>query len=107
MKGLTRSSFSDYFEFIQLRLQHPEIRSHGTETWEEHFARLRREHKHAQTDLQYDLVTTTVNAADYGIPQHRHRVFLVGFRADLDVDWKFPTQTHSGAALALAQHSGH
>jgi DNA (cytosine-5)-methyltransferase 1 len=31
-----------------------------------------------------------VNAADYGVPQVRYRVVLVGFRQDLAVDWAFP-----------------
>jgi len=44
-----------------------------------------------------------VNAADYGVPQKRERVFLVGFRDDLDVEWSFPEPTHSRAALVHAQ----
>ena len=31
-----------------------------------------------------------LNAANYGIPQKRERVFVVGFRNDLDIDFKFP-----------------
>jgi DNA (cytosine-5)-methyltransferase 1 len=44
-----------------------------------------------------------VNAADHGVPQRRERLFLVGFRADLAIDWRFPQATHSAEALALAQ----
>jgi DNA (cytosine-5)-methyltransferase 1 len=40
-----------------------------------------------------------VNAADYGIPQKRERVFIVGFRSDLEIDWSFPSATHSEDAL--------
>lgn len=106
VKGLTRSTFSDYFEFIKLRLQHPEIRARDGETWVEHFSRLQREHTAARADLQYKLVTTLVDAADYGVPQRRHRVFMVGFRSDVDADWNFPEPTHSAHALAAVQHSG-
>ncbi len=28
-----------------------------------------------------------MNAADYGVPQIRHRVIIVAFRADLGIDW--------------------
>jgi DNA (cytosine-5)-methyltransferase 1 len=33
-------------------------------------------------------------------------VFIVGFRADLTVDWQWPTETHSKQALLAAQASG-
>ncbi len=38
----------------------------------------------------YNVSLTLVNAADYGVPQDRKRVFYIGFRKDLDVDFKFP-----------------
>ncbi|MDN6845739.1 MAG: DNA cytosine methyltransferase [Corynebacterium variabile] len=106
VKGLTRSAFSDYFAYIQLRLQHPELVSREGESWRDHAARLEREHTSAKTGLRYNLVTRLVDAADYGVPQHRHRVIMVGFRDDVDADWTFPAATHSGAALALAQERG-
>lgn len=34
-------------------------------------------------------------ASDYGIPQKRERVFIVGIRHDLDIDYEFPEPTHS------------
>lgn len=44
------------------------------------------------TDLGYDWKMQTLNARDYGIPQNRERVFVVGFRKDLCVgdDFCFP-----------------
>ncbi|MCI7690134.1 DNA cytosine methyltransferase [Trueperella pyogenes] len=106
VKGLTRPSFSEYFEFIKLRLQHPELRSRENETWIEHYLRLQKEHTSVKADLQYKLIATTVDAADYGVPQHRHRVFIVGFRSDVDAGWSFPEPTHSARALAESQYSG-
>ncbi len=42
-------------------------------------------------DLGYDWKFSILNAKDYGIPQNRERVFVVGFREDLKVtDFKFP-----------------
>jgi DNA (cytosine-5)-methyltransferase 1 len=35
-----------------------------------------------------------LNAKDYGVPQDRQRVFLVGVREDLDCEFHFPTPTH-------------
>lgn len=106
VKGLTRSTFSDYFEFIKLRLQHPELRSRDGETWVDHFSRLQREHTAVRSDLSYRLVTTLVDAADYGVPQRRHRVFMVGFRSDVDAEWCFPRATHSASALLRDQAHG-
>lgn len=40
--------------------------------------------------VQYQLF----NAADYGVPQKRERVFIVGVRNDIDFDFKFPAPTH-------------
>lgn len=38
----------------------------------------------------YDVTMTLVNAKDYGVAQERKRVFYIGFRKDLKVDFKFP-----------------
>ncbi|MCG7335271.1 DNA cytosine methyltransferase [Sporosarcina sp. ACRSM] len=35
-----------------------------------------------------------VNARDYGVPQIRERVFIVGVREDIDFDYQFPDPTH-------------
>ncbi|MDQ2898234.1 MAG: DNA cytosine methyltransferase [Acidobacteriota bacterium] len=44
-----------------------------------------------------------VNAANYGVPQKRERVFFVGFRSDLCVERAFPEETHSFDALLIDQ----
>ena len=44
-----------------------------------------------------------INAADYGIPQNRRRVIIVGFRNDLHVDWSFPLPTHSQESLEYSK----
>ena len=46
----------------------------------------------------YDVSITLVNAADYGVPQDRKRVFYIGFRKDLNVDFKFPEPTTPNAS---------
>ncbi len=38
----------------------------------------------------YNVTLTLVNAKDYGIAQERKRVFYIGFRKDLNIDFKFP-----------------
>lgn len=43
----------------------------------------------------YNTKYSLLNAADYGIPQKRQRVFIVGIRKDLEVNFNFPDKTHS------------
>ena len=38
----------------------------------------------------YKVTANLVNAADYGVPQDRERVFLIGFRNDFPTNWRFP-----------------
>lgn len=107
VKGLTRTAFHDYYSFIKLRLTYPLVRAKRGETWADHFKRLQQIHTSGSPqELEYRLVDTVVNAADYGVPQHRHRVFLVGFRSDVEAGWSFPPPTHSGTALRIRQSTG-
>lgn len=106
VRGLTRAAFSDYYSYIQLRLAHPELVSREGESWSEHLARLQAEHTSVRSDLQYNVIPTLVNAANYGVPQQRWRVFLVGFRSDVDAEWSFPEATHSARALRRVQSTG-
>lgn len=39
----------------------------------------------------YNIVKKTLNAVDFGVPENRERVFIVGIRNDLDIEWEFPT----------------
>lgn len=41
----------------------------------------------------YNVSINLINAADYGVPQDRKRVFYIGFRKDLKIDFKFPAPT--------------
>ena len=98
VKGLTRSTFANYYQYILLQLEFPEVPARRNEDWFDHLLRLQVERASGRQKgkkLTYNVVPTLVNAADYGVPQKRERVFIVGFRSDLGVDWSFPRQTHS------------
>lgn len=104
VKGLTRRAFAGYFEYIRLQLTFPEIVARPEESWTDHYARLERHQTRGHSGgLHYNLVTRVLNAADYGIPQRRERVFFVGFRSDLGIEWNFPDPTHSQEALLWSQ----
>lgn len=99
VRGLTRSTFANYFQYIVLRLELPEIVARDGENWDEHLRRLQSEHTSSTHALRYNVVTQVLNAADYGVPQQRHRVFFVGFRNDLTAEFQFPAASHSYDAL--------
>lgn len=104
VKGILRKSFSSYFEYIILRLTYPNVESYESEQWVEHLRRLEKIHTSGKYDgLKYKVIFRLVDAADYGIPQRRERVFIVGIREDLNIEWAFPAKTHSFEALLWSQ----
>ncbi|MBD8532099.1 DNA cytosine methyltransferase [Massilia sp. CFBP 13647] len=102
VQGLTRSAFSDYFKYILLQLTFPSLAAHEGEEWLVHLSRLT-EHKASGAANEYDVEWKLVNAANYGVPQKRMRVFFVGFRRDLKIKFEFPSETHSQHALLYSQ----
>lgn len=41
--------------------------------------------------LGYTISKKVLNAVDYGVPENRERVFIVGIRNDLHITWEFPS----------------
>lgn len=46
------------------------------------------------TEAGYKVVTNVLNAADYGVPQERKRIFIVGIRNSIKAEYLFPKPTH-------------
>lgn len=105
VKGLLRKSFSSYFNYILLQLSHPEVTAREGMDWTEHLRMLEEYHTSSGVKgLEYNVVFRLLNAADYGVPQQRHRVVIVGFRSDMDAHWSFSDPTHTKEALMCAKH---
>lgn len=103
VRGLLRKSFQTYFNYILLQLQYPEILRLNL-SWQEHLAKLEKYHAAGTADgLTYRVSFHSVNAADYGVPQIRRRVIIVGFRNDFRVNWAFPLPTHSQETLEYSK----
>jgi len=104
VKGLLRESHLTYSEYIRLQLTCPQVKKRHGEKWTEHYSRLERCYtKGSYQDETYKVILHAVNAADYGVPQHRQRVFIVGIRSDLGLEWSFPAPTHSRDELLISK----
>jgi DNA (cytosine-5)-methyltransferase 1 len=108
VKGLLRPAFAHYFEYILLQLAHPELAPRRDEPWPDHLQRLTRHQSLGGLEgLRYNVTYKVLNAADFGVPQRRERVFITAFRSDLGVDWSFPPATHDHDSLLWDQWVSH
>lgn len=105
VKGLLRSSFAPYVEYIELQLSHPEILPPDPldpNEWVDHLPRLRKLRRGAVPSgeqLKYSVSKQLYNAADFGVPQKRERAFIVAVREDLGRHWFGAPPTHSREVL--------
>ena len=53
-------------------------------------------------DAGYTLSYRLLNAADYGVPQKRERMIMVGFRNDLGIKFEFPEETNKNNWVPLS-----
>lgn len=59
---------------------------------------------HFQVETGYDIYTDVLNAADYGVPQIRKRVFIVGFRQPTEYIFPQPLYRDPSSLNLLNQH---
>jgi DNA (cytosine-5)-methyltransferase 1 len=102
VRGLVRSTFLNYFNYVLLQLEFPSLKAKKAEEWLDHLARLEH-HKTGGGKSEYRMVSRVLNAANYGVPQRRERVIIVGLREDLNQEFSFPDATHSHDALLREQ----
>lgn len=93
VKGLLRPSFARYFEYIKLRLTFPDVVKADGEKWEHHLTRLRKIDYITYDGIKYHVQHKLVNAVDYGVPQYRERVIIVGVRSDVRREFIYPRPT--------------
>jgi DNA (cytosine-5)-methyltransferase 1 len=99
VKGLLRQTFADYFEYILLRLTYPSFNAELTSDWQQHLAKFRGVSNSSYSGTKYNVQFKSIDAANYGVPQKRERVIIVGVRSDLECEWSFPAETHSAERL--------
>jgi DNA (cytosine-5)-methyltransferase 1 len=98
VKGLLRQSFKNYLDYILLQLHFPTIPCNDYGFFA-HIAEINRLKHSIPSCEQYNVNVYLVNAADYGVPQKRERVIIVGIRKDLGISWTLPEVSHSYDSL--------
>jgi DNA (cytosine-5)-methyltransferase 1 len=98
VRGLARPSFRPYFDYILRQLRFPSIKPKHDELWQDHNARIIAHESLPGNQSEYQVSWAPFDAADFGVPQNRLRVFIVGTRPDLPA-YVFPKRTHSKEAL--------
>lgn len=104
VKGLRRTTFAAYYNYVLLQLHYPSIARAPNEIWQDHLRRLQQHHTGRPPDLEeYRVIADVLNAANYGVPQRRERIVFVGFRADQSIEWSPPKARFSRDALLWSQ----
>src|SRR6266568_3698294 len=105
VRGLLRRAFQPYFEYVLRQLECPSVRPRPHELWQHHDERIRSYLCSPAYEPQYRVAWRLRDAADYGVPQTRQRVFIIVTRSDLP-PFEFPKPTHSRAALLKSLSTG-
>ena len=105
VKGLLRKSFSSYFNYILLQLQHPEIVKKENMTWEEHMSLPEKHHTAGHDDglfLQccFSIAECLAELRCAAIPAP---CYYRRFRSDSNISWSFPNATHSQESLLYSK----
>jgi DNA (cytosine-5)-methyltransferase 1 len=104
VKGLLNAPMFNYFNYLLYQLRFPYMERRHSEKWKEHRARLEKLYTgNRYKGVQYQVVSQVLNATDYGVAQNRNRVFIVGIRSDLEIEYSFPLATHTRNALLRDQ----
>jgi len=63
-------------------------------------SKIERQFKDIDKGFGYKIYKQTLKASDFGVPQDRNRVFIVGVRNDIDKVWEYPEPTYGKGELS-------
>lgn len=95
VRGLLFERYAEYFDYLIAQLQSPSLAIQPRWTRKSHLARLRRVSAEAH---EYRVEWRLLNAADFGAPQYRVRLVIVGVRHD-QAEFKWPEASYHREAL--------
>ena len=105
VQGLARPSFRPYFDYILRQLKWPFVAPRKDEEWQEHDSRICQHQANAVVESEYHVSWKLLEAADYGVPQNRRRIFIVAMQARMFKKFEFPPPSHNREALIRIQDS--
>ena len=105
VRGLERGQHKPYLEYVVNQLRFPDLRPKADESWEEHASRLNHHSEAKNACPTYNVGWRVFNAADFGVAQVRHRLFIVATAHEIP-EYKFPSPTHSKQRLLQDQQTG-
>ncbi|HZE58886.1 MAG TPA: DNA cytosine methyltransferase [Chthoniobacterales bacterium] len=105
VRGLIRPLFRSYFEYVLRQLECPSIAPRPGERWFSHDVRIRECQVSLGYEPEYRVEYHSLDAADFGVPQRRFRVFIVALRREFGA-FDFPKPTHSRVALVASKQTG-
>lgn len=97
VRGLLRPAFKDYLDMIVASLARPSVERGEHEDASDFLRRLQ------SLPLEYSVKIFSVNAANYGAAQKRHRVLIAGVRSDSGCEPSLPAATHTQERLVWDQ----
>ncbi|MEJ0038637.1 MAG: DNA (cytosine-5-)-methyltransferase [Gammaproteobacteria bacterium] len=100
VRNLAGPKFRPYLEWIRHHLALPNEVQQKSESYLSHLARLRK----SEETPAYRVHWQVVNAADYGAPQIRHRVLVIGVKSSLCIEAEQMKPTHSRDRLLWDQY---
>ncbi|WP_208600530.1 DNA cytosine methyltransferase, partial [Streptobacillus ratti] len=62
------------------------------------YAHLLQDQLKVVAEAGYRVKHQVLNAAEHGVAQERRRIFIVGLRSDLGLDYTFPSPTHGASS---------
>ena len=94
VRGLDRGPHKSYLDYVVRQISFINVGRLATETWQEHDQRLRNHSSGKHPDPFYRVRWAALNAADFGVPQVRYRLFIVATQVGVP-EYRFPEPTHS------------
>ena len=102
VRGLARGPHKLYLEYIIRQLMYPDVSIRNAESWKDHDERLVTHSADRHATPAYTTTWKVLNAADFGVPQVRYRLFIVAMDTNLP-HYVFPSITHSKQRLLHEQ----
>ena len=105
VRGLEREPHRPYLEYVLNQIRYPDVEPGQDEPWQDHAIRLQQHDADPCVHPTYEVRWSVFNAADFGVSQVRHRLFIVATQAGLP-EYRFPVPTHSKRRLLFEQSTG-